>query len=184
MKMIFLPLIVTCVFTISAHAQSPKRVVKKLGNEPAFFIDSVSISKEDLSKYNPEQIAAVTVYKEKTAMELLGEEGKDGAVYIETRAFARSRYWKYFSSKSKEYALAVPSAAEDSTVQYILNGKVLKGNFEGNLSSIDDKFFKGITVISKEALQREYGVTDKRLGIVILSSTPGSLYKGKEKFNE
>jgi hypothetical protein len=182
MKQIYLPLAVILISS-AATAQSPKRAIKKLGNEPAFFIDSISVSKDDLQKYDPNQIAAVSVYKDKTAIELLGEEGKDGAVYIETKAFAKKKYWSYFKSKSEAYATAVPDAAGDSTVQYILNGKLLKENYEGDLSSINDTIFKSISIISKEELEKQHGVKNKRLGVLIHSEVPDNLYKGKKKFN-
>ena len=75
--------------SICSYGQSPKRVVKKLGSNPVFFIDSVNVLQSDLQKYNPEQIAAVTVFKDKEAINILGEEGKDGVVYIETIPFAK-----------------------------------------------------------------------------------------------
>lgn len=51
-----------------------------MGNKPVFFIDSVRVSQEDLEKYNVNDVAAVSVYKGKTAIELLGDDGKDGVV--------------------------------------------------------------------------------------------------------
>lgn len=179
MKRILLPLLFASVLQVSAQEQSPKRVINKLGNEPVYFIDSVRVSQEDVGKFNANDVAAVSVYKGKTATDLLGDDGKDGAIYIETKRFSKNKYWKYFASKSEAYALAVPHAAEDSTVQYVLNGKLLQRNFDGDLAHISDAVFQSITVISKEELQKQYGVTDKRLGVVVRSSTPADLNKVK-----
>ena len=66
-------------------AQSPKRTIKKLGNNPIFFIDSVNVDNSELQKYDPTEIAQVTVYKDKEATDLFGEDGKDGVVYIFTK---------------------------------------------------------------------------------------------------
>ena len=98
----------------------------------------------------------MTVYKDANAIKLVGEQGKFGAVYIETKKFARNKYWNYFKSKSADYLKNVPTPQSDSSVIYILNGKVLKTNFEGDLSGIDDKNFIELTVIDKQKLSKDY----------------------------
>jgi len=37
--------------SLASYAQKPKKVIKKLGNEPVFFIDSVAATQADLQKY-------------------------------------------------------------------------------------------------------------------------------------
>lgn len=169
--------------TVCSLAQSPKRIIKKLGSNPVFFIDSVSVLPSDIQQYDPEQIAVVTVFRGKEATDILGEDGKDGVMYIETIPFAKKRYWKFFSAKSKSYANLLPDFDSDSTVQYILNKKILTGKgVEGNLASIDDKIFKEIRIIDKETLEKQYGVTNKIYGVLIISDVPKNLYHGKKKF--
>ena len=176
-------LIITFSFlTISAFGQKPKRVIKKLGNEPVFFIDSINVDRSELDKYKPTEIASVSVYKDSNAIKLVGPDGKDGVVYIETNVFAKNKYWNYFRSKSNEYARIVVTPDADTAVQYILNKRVLTSNFEGDLSLIDDKIFKELVVIDKETLQKEYNITNKSAGIIIKSEVPEDLYKGKKKF--
>jgi len=175
----------TTVFTLTtivAFSQSPKRALKKLGAEPVYFMDSVNVDKSELMKYDPSSIAIVTVLKGKEAIDIIGEDGKDGVVYIETISFAKSRYWRYFRSKSAEYSALVPVAGQDTTVQYILNGKILDKNFEGNLAVIDDKVFKEIKVLTKEDLQKQYGIQNKEAGVSIKSEAPKDLHNGKKKF--
>ena len=92
-----------CLTSIVMFSQSPKRMVKKLGNDPVFFIDSVSVDKSELQKYDPNEISSVTVFKDKEAINLIGNDGKDGLVYIETKKFTKKRYWNFFKSKSTEY---------------------------------------------------------------------------------
>ncbi len=96
------------------------------------FLDSVRITQNDLEQqYDPADMAAITVYKDTNAVKLIGPEGRNGVVYLETRKFARNRYWKLFSTRSPEYRKAVPNPESDSTVAYILNGQALSGSFEG-----------------------------------------------------
>jgi hypothetical protein len=178
-------LIFTTFFSLIAFialGQSPKRALKKLGAEPIYFMDSVNVDKNELMKYDPKNIALVTVLKSKEAIAIIGDEGKDGAVYIETISFAKSRYWKYFQSKSPEYRNLVPVAGQDTTVQYILNDRVLDKNFQGTLALIDDKVFKEIKVLSKEELQKQFGIQNKNAGVLIKSDVPKDLHNGKKKF--
>jgi hypothetical protein len=167
---------------ITASAQSPKTIMKKLGNDPVFFVDSINVDKSELSKYQPTDIATVSVYKDSNAIRLAGPAAKDGAVYIETKVFAKKRYWQYFKSKSPEYANIIPAPGADSLIQYILNKRILKENFEGTLSLIDDKTFKQITIIDRATLEKNYKTAGKSFGVIIISDVPEDLYKGKKKF--
>ncbi|WP_316812895.1 hypothetical protein [Pedobacter heparinus] len=44
------------------------------------FLWIVNVLQSDLQQYRPEEIASVTVFKDKEAIDILGEEGKDGVV--------------------------------------------------------------------------------------------------------
>jgi len=173
---------ISLFISVFTFAQSPKRIIKKLGNDPVFFIDSISIDKSELNKYNPKDIATVSVYKDSEAISLVGPDGKDGVVYIVTKAFAKKRYWNYFRSKSTDYAKMVLSPESDSTVQYILNERVLKSNYEGDLELIDDNIFKELIIIDKETLKSKYNIQDKEFGVMIKSDKPADLYHAKKKF--
>jgi hypothetical protein len=153
------------------------------GKDPVYFIDSIRVTGAALSKYDPSDIAMVTVYKDSSAVGRLGPAAKNGLIYIETKKFSKQRYWRYFSSKSEQYAKLVPSAGKDSGVQYILNKKILKENFEGDLAAIDDKVFQQLEIISKDKLIKDYGIRDKQYGVIITSTVPADLHNGKSKFN-
>lgn len=180
MKNIFLTL--SLISVALTFGQSPKRIVKKLGNDPLFYIDSVNVSKKDIQKYDPKDISSVTVFKDKAALNLIGEDGKDGVIFIETVEFCKKRYWTYFSSKSEEYKQNVPTPQSDFNVQYIINDRVLEKNSEGDLSSINDTIFKSILFLTKQELIEKYNVTNKDFGFRIISDIPKDLYHGKKKF--
>ena len=168
--------------SFSTFAQRPKKVIKKLGADPVFFIDSVSVDKAELKNYQPTEIATVSVYKDSSATNLIGPDGKDGVVYITTIKFAKIKYWNYFKSKSADYEKLVATPESDSTFQYILNNRVLKSNFDGDLSLINDNIFIDLKIIDKTALEKEYGITNKDYGIIIKSDKPDDLYKANKKF--
>ncbi len=165
-------------------AQTPKEEANKLGSNPIFFIDSIRVDGSDLQKYDPQEIASLTMYKDEEALKLFPQEGKDGVVYIQTKKFGRKRFENYFKTKSSEYQNLLSKGIDDTKIQYILNDKVLTTNFEGDLASINDNTFKALKVISKDELQRKFKVTDKDYGILITSDVPNNLYEGKQKFNK
>jgi hypothetical protein len=178
----FVTLIAISILHLNAFSQSPEKVLKKIGNNPIYFIDSVKVNYEELQKHDSKEIASMNVLTGKEAKEIAGEDGKDGVIYIETIPFAIKRFKRYFCSKSPEYTKIISTSNNDTTVQYILNKKVLHEGYEGNLSLIDDKVFKEIKILSKDELIKDYGIIGKEYGVAILSKVPDDLYHGKKKF--
>ncbi len=150
-----------------------KERYKQLFNDPVFFIDSVNVTRIEIQEYQPTDIAVMTVYKDTNAIKLVGEQGKFGAVYVETKKFARNKYWNYFKTKSADYLKIVPTPQSDSSVIYILNDKVLTTNFEGDLSGIDDKNFIELIVIDQQKLNKDYNILDKSFGVIVRTKPKG-----------
>lgn len=167
-----------------SFSQSPQRTMKKIGNNPIIFIDSVNVDPSEMQKYDPNIISSVTVYKDKEAKDLFGEDAKDGVIYIETKTFSRNRFQNYFKSKSAEYKRLIEKESDDDKFQYILNDKILYENYEGDLASINDEIFKRIQILNSEELSKSYKISDKKYGILIISNVPKNLYKGNEKFKQ
>ena len=136
-------------FTMS-FAQSSEFGLDKLGPNPVTFIDSIKVSKPEILNFDSQLVALMTVYEPKKAKEALGEAGKDGAIYIEIINFSKKRFLHYFKSKSEDFSKLYNAEGNDTGFQYILNGKVLKDNFEGELALIDDKVFKKIEIIKND----------------------------------
>ena len=150
-----------------------KERYKQLFNDPVFFIDSVNVTRIEMQEYQPTDIAVVTVYKDTNAIKLVGEQGEFGAIYVETKKFARNKYWNYFKSKSADYLKIVPTPQSESSIIYILNDKVLKTNFEGDLSGIDDKNFIQLIVIDNQKLNKDYNISDKVFGVIVRTKPKG-----------
>jgi len=140
-------------------------------NSPVYFLDSIRVNEGVLKNYKPEEFASVTVYKDANAIRIAGPAGKNGVVYFETKVFARSIFWNYFKSKSTEYGKLVATSKNEDFVQYILNGRVLTDNYEADLAAINDSTFKSLTIIDNNQLAKDYSVTNKRYGIVIVANT-------------
>ena len=64
---------------------SIERVVVKGDKEPMVLLDGYRISNETLSKIEPEIIASITVLKDQRAIDLYGEEGRNGVVLVTTK---------------------------------------------------------------------------------------------------
>lgn len=174
-------LLLHILLTCAAFAQRPKKKEPELGENPVYFIDSVKIDRKTLINFNPKNIAVLTMLEGKEAIKTV-KEATDGLVYIESIPFARKRFERYFKSKSEAYRNLLLTNPADSSIQYILNSKLLLKNFEGNLSIIDDKVFESLTILTKKELVAAYGETDKIIGVEIRSKVPENLHKGKEKF--
>jgi len=170
------------IIGITVFAQSPKKQVPKLGENPIFFIDSVLTAKKDFIQFNPKLIASLTILDGKDATDVLGDKAQDGLVYLESIPFAKKRFERYFKNKSEAYRQLLLTNPADSSLQYILNGKLLVKDYEGNLSAIDDKVFEGLKILSKEELASTYGNTGKIIGVEIRSKIPGNLHNGDKKF--
>jgi hypothetical protein len=65
---------------------------------------------------------------------------------------------------------------------YIINDKIQDGNYEGNLSAINDELIIGIEILSKEQLYTSYKIRDKQFGILVYSRKPKDLYNVDKKF--
>ncbi len=160
----------------------PKTAAGKLGPNPVFIIDSQKVEQSDLSKYKADSIATVIMLYDTTAIKLYGDSAKDGAVIIETRSFAKNKYISFFRKSSQLYDSLYTAIGSDTAFAYIINDKIQKGNYEGNLSAITQELFMGLEILNKEQLYTKYDIRDKQFGILIHSKKPRDLYNADKKF--
>ncbi|WP_374165347.1 hypothetical protein [Arcticibacter sp. MXS-1] len=175
-------IILLLLISIKLHAQpGPEEAVKRLGPNPVFFIDSVKVTQADLQKYDPQSIASVTILKDSAMIKSYGGEVNQGVVLIETRNFARRRFVKFLKSVSAKYDSLYTTNGDDNSFCYILNDKVQKGSYEGNLSGLDEKLFISLEVLSADELKNRFEVADKKYGIWIRANKPENLYNKDKK---
>jgi len=158
----------------SLENQEDDIILPDESKDPVYLLDSVQVNKTIISHLEPVEIAYISVYKDTLKIKKIFKgEAKRGLIYIETKSFARQKYWSYFKSKSSEYARLVPTPLSDTTkIVYILNEKVLKDNYEGYLSNITDKDFRKITIIDQKELIDKYNIHNKEYGILIITKPP------------
>lgn len=158
-------LVVSCYKVVKADAD--KLVNQIVSADPVFIVDSLRINKSDLAKYDPNDIATVTVLKPKSAIDMLGPAGSNGAILAETKKYVQTRLWRFLTSQSAEYAKVVLTPDQHNT-QYIINGKVLSRNWEGDAGMVINKNLKSIIILDKNQLVSRYNITDKDIGVVII----------------
>ena len=135
--------------------------------EPMIFLDSIRVNKGVLKEYSPNEIAQINIYKGENAIKIAGKEAKNGAIYVMTKSFARESYWNFFCTKSADYKRLIPNVESEMEVVYILNGKVLKNNFESDLVKIDNASFQELIMLDKETLKKTYKLSGKNIGVSI-----------------
>ena len=171
------------ISTLTAAAQDdPATAIGKLGNNPMFIIDSQKVSKSDLSKFNADSVATVVMLYDSSAVKRYGNDAKDGAVIIESRSFARRMFISFFRKSSQAYDSLYSAVGNDTSFVYIINDKIQKGNYEGNLSVINSSLFAGLEILTKEELYSRFNITGKQFGILVHSKPPKDLYNADKKF--
>jgi hypothetical protein len=172
-----------CFTPLTLIAQdSPKKALKKLGQNPIYIIDSVRVSKKEMLAYDVNQVTLVNMLTDSDAIKRYGLEAADGVVLVESKNFARKRYVRYFRNKSVQYDSLYNIAKTDTTFQYIINNKVQRDNYEGNLALIDDDIFESLEILTAQELNSRYGITDKLIGVLVKSRKPNTLYHAKKSF--
>jgi hypothetical protein len=166
---------------VTSFGQLPKRAMKKMGQNPMLFLDSVETDMKALQTLNPFDISNISIVKPKKAKKVLGGKGVEGAIYVTTVSAAKVIYWNYLSSKSDQYRSIFNSPQADTTAQYVLNGEALSDSASpGSLFLISDKNFKAINVIDKQ--DGKYfidNVVPKRYFVIITAKRPKGLVKKK-----
>ncbi len=132
-----------------------------------YVVDSVEVESDAVNGLGPDQIAMITIARGRKTVEKYGERAANGVFYIETKAFARRRYSRMFSSLSPAYDAALQRYGGDSSFQYIMGDSLITSNQESQLATLEKKDIAEIRVLNGEALKKEYGVKGKEVGVQI-----------------
>jgi hypothetical protein len=179
MKINIVALVLMLLWSCKPTQITPSEAVEKLGANPYFEVDDQEVKVGDLGKYKPTDIASLTTYYGNDAIKQYGEKAKDGAVSIETRGFATTKYESFFKKSSKEFE-QVMNQNERKDIQYILNDRILTENFEGDLALVDKTLLKSLKIIDDKELASRYKIIDKKIGVVIKSRVPKKIIKSKK----
>ncbi|HEY0273494.1 MAG TPA: hypothetical protein VGC22_09940 [Chitinophaga sp.] len=167
---------VLCVMllaALSAHAQNGAPENSSPENDSTFYVvDSVAVGLGGMHDLSPEKIASISVISGAGVVRKYGEKAANGVIYIETKAFARKHYTALFAASSPAYKkLLADNKGDDTRFAYVLNGRLLKINPEGELSAIQLAELRAISVMQEKDVQRIYGVKDKVAGVLITTGS-------------
>jgi len=150
---------------------------RKMGENPYYEFDGKPVV--NIQEIDAKTVTAVTQIFPKSAVKEYGVKAVDGAYIIQSRAYAKTMFESLFSSFSKDYAKVI-SSTDTSDIQYILNGKILTGNFEGELSGLNRKSLKKIGIIDQNELSTKFRIVNKPVGVIVIAKIPNSGSKNKK----
>lgn len=141
---------------------------------PVYFLDSVNVREEVITRTDSSRISSIAVYKGLQARRLVGEEkAADGVVFVETREFARRRFERLFSLLSRQYRKTLEKCSEQrDSIVYVLNGKVLNGNYETDLASLTREVIESVTVLKPSKALKKYALPAPAPAVEIVSGIP------------
>lgn len=133
---------------------------------PIFILDSTRINDLQLKDLNANSIAKMNVYKGEEAIKIMGEEGKNGIVFIETKEFKKKQFWTMLASISSEYKELVPSPDSLYSIPYIYPGKTILERADEKIFSIKPEDIKSVQIIGFAEMKKKYGIEGKK-GVLI-----------------
>jgi hypothetical protein len=141
------------------------KTLRIVDDDPIIFLNDVIANQGEVDAFDPMQIAFITIVDDTVGRDA-SPTGKQGAVYVYTKEYARSKYWNYFKQASPAYANAIPSPEQEREVAYILNGEVLELNIESELYDLIGANIR-LQVIDGKELKKRFKVKNKKLGVMI-----------------
>lgn len=157
--------ILAILFFSTVQYGSAQNAQKKSLNEPLFFLDSISVAYDEIKQIPTEDITIVSVLKDRAAVELAGEKGKNGIVFIESKSYSRKKYWNMLAAVSRSFSNAIPSPGADSDYKYIRE-KEIEDTPASLLGGITEKDIKKVSILSEKKMLKKYGVKNKK-GVLI-----------------
>lgn len=122
--------------------------IAKNGESKILYIyDGVKMSNEEIGKINPNNIADITVIKDKSAVEMYGKEGEDGVIIINSK------------DASKESVI-------EKKPLIIIDGEKMPLGFE--LNTIEPSDIESISVLKDGGALESYG-EEGRNGVIVIT---------------
>lgn len=148
MKKVFLLILSLVILPMTLSSQN---------QSDALILINGTASNVELSSIDPNTIESMTVIKDQAAIDIYGEEAKNGVVLVITKDFA----------KPVQYAAA---KSQQTKALIILDGEI----FKSALNSINPHDIKTISVLNDLSATRAYGEAGKN-GVIIITSRRNKL---------
>ncbi len=126
------------------------------GKEPLFIVDGI---KAEGREVNPESIQSVSVLKGQTAVDVYGEEAKDGVILVRTKASVRDLP----DNTGKAEVVRIKGKEKGEMPLYIVDGEEL----DGSIKDIRSKDIESVHVLKGEQAIDKFGEEGKNGAIMI-----------------
>lgn len=126
------------------------------GKEPLFIVDGI---KAEGREVNPESIQSVSVLKGQTAVDVYGEEAKDGVILVRTKASVRDLP----DNTEKAEVVRIKGKEKGEMPLYIVDGEEL----DGSIKDIRSKDIESVHVLRGEQAIDKFGEEGKNGAIMI-----------------
>ncbi|NLZ94483.1 MAG: TonB-dependent receptor plug domain-containing protein [Bacteroidales bacterium] len=142
------------------------------GDSPLYVVDGVVQTKGfDASSINPEDIDNISVLKNESAIELYGEEGKNGVIHIETKENKSTAYNNKTTTLSDQFNISenekVNALIDYDKIAFVIGDKLAA---KEEVEALKPEQMKGVNIYSKgdklKELQKKFN-TDKESFMVI-----------------
>lgn len=161
--------------------------IRGMGNKkPLIIIDGKKVA--DMGDINPDDIASFNVLKYKSAIDIYGEEGKNGVIVISTQKGDK----KGSAIKGKVKKIYINNKTDDgkvsksSVVVHSLNSTdkkpliIVDGETVDNMDDLNTYHIKSVDIIKDSISVLEYGEKGKN-GVIVVSTKDGDDGKLKGK---
>lgn len=163
LSLIFLSLIFGFCFAFGQKGSA------KIPNNVLYIVDGHPVKSKQINSIKPDDMVQVTVLKGEASLALYGKKGKNGTILITTRKAAIRIYHTNLSKASPSYAEKLSEIKNENDVLYVLNGKPLFENYEGELIKLKPEQIREIILIDSDMTKLRYEVVKKEGAVEIFT---------------
>lgn len=154
------------------------------GKQPLYIVDGKTISDTEMQKINADNIESISVLKDKAAIEIYGDKGKDGVILIETKKENKDNdivvigYGSMDSLRGNMNRIVISSHDKNSqdldpfnghSPLIVVDGEKMPEDFK--LNTIDPNDIESISVLKDNSGTQMYGDEGKN-GVIIITKKP------------
>ncbi|NIG55494.1 hypothetical protein [Chitinophaga sp. Cy-1792] len=133
---------------------------------PLIVIDGKKVPVDSLKELNPMIVQGITIVKKQRAGKIYGEEGRMGAIEVETKPYIMKSAHDLLSRCSVKYRKIADCS--DCLVYLDENGIVAAPALAGYFMNLTHtKRIRKVKIIKQPLLESKYKVSDKQYGIIV-----------------
>ncbi|MDR0713070.1 MAG: hypothetical protein LBF89_02240 [Bacteroidales bacterium] len=151
-------------------------VVNQLNENALVFIDGKESTVDEMKKQDPNTIESVTVMKDRAAVSVYGEKGKNGVIVIKLKHPARATLIDSTAAGKRTVTMVVGSLRDSELTVRSAEGALVfidgKESTEDEMKKLDPNTIESVTIMKNEAAVSVYGEKGKNGVIVVKLKHP------------